>query len=94
MGRDRARETRMISRGGWGRIGRGKRASRVFAIRRRSRGPRETALDIAAASSLSLKGRGHRPDRDLATALHGATYTDARARTHTDTPCTYTRTRA
>lgn len=47
-------------------------------IRRQSRGPRERQLQAsrttaATASSLSPKGRGHRPDRDLATALHGRT---------------------
>lgn len=46
----------------------------LLAIRCRSRGPRETTTALASRSSLlssSSKGRGHRPDRDLATALHG-----------------------
>lgn len=37
----------------------------------------------AAASSLSPKGRGHRPDRDLATALHGQTNVHVRVHVHT-----------
>lgn len=39
---------------------------------RRSRGLREAAL-ASTASSRTPKGRGHRPDRDLATALYGQT---------------------
>jgi hypothetical protein len=41
--------------------------------------PAGDSFSVAAASSLSPKGRGHRPDRDLATALHGQTDVHVRA---------------